>query len=89
MALFSFSAEGPGELSISEGDQLEVIEMVDSSWLKGRLGGKEGIFPADFVEVKGDIPVKESGSKKVGGDKTSSTKGLCNNWHYSYPLPSL
>lgn len=76
MALYSFSAESPGELSISEGDRLEVIERVDSSWLKGRLGGKEGIFPADFVEVKGDIPPKRSGSKKVGEDKSSSTKGL-------------
>ena len=66
MALYSFSAEAPGELSISEGDQVELIEQVDASWLKGRLRGKEGIFPADFVTVTGEVPAKGAGGKTAG-----------------------
>ena len=58
VVLYSFSAEGPGELSISKGDRVELVARLDASWLKGKCQGKEGIFPAEFVEVIVDLPVE-------------------------------
>ena len=31
------------------------MDRVDADWLKGRLGGKEGIFPAGFVNIIVDL----------------------------------
>lgn len=64
VVLFPFTAEGPGELSISEGDQVELTERIDAAWMKGKLGGKEGIFPADFINVIVDLPPKEEAVAK-------------------------
>ena len=74
MATFSFSAEGPGELSISEGDNIELVEQVDQDWLKGRLRGQEGIFPTNFVDIIVDFP---PGWK--GGGGTSTSKSLASS----------
>lgn len=51
MALHPFTAEGPDELSISPGDVIMLVSS-DGEWLRGKLAGREGIFPASFVEVK-------------------------------------
>ena len=58
VALYSFDAAGPGELSIKTGDVIMLVEKVDADWIKGRLGGQEGMFPSGFVEVKVDLPPK-------------------------------
>jgi hypothetical protein len=70
VATFPFTAEGPGELSISEGDQVELVERVDAAWMKGRLGGKEGIFPLEFVKVIVDLP-PQGAKSKVQGPKSN------------------
>ena len=77
MALYPFSAAGEGELTIGEGDHIELLERVDADWLKGRLGGSEGIFPADFVKIVEDLPpasVKKDEPKGVGGAKSPPPK---------------
>ena len=38
------------------GDVIELLGRVDQDWLRGRLGGKAGLFPAQFVEIKIDLP---------------------------------
>ncbi|XP_007469967.1 PREDICTED: SH3 domain-containing protein 19-like isoform X2 [Lipotes vexillifer] len=48
-ALHSFTAETSDDLSFKRGDQILIIERVDSDWYKGRLRDREGIFPAVFV----------------------------------------
>ena len=60
MALFDFTAAGAGELSLAVGDTVELLGRVDEAWLRGRVRGKEGIFPAQFVEVKVDLPASAS-----------------------------
>ena len=50
MALFDFTAAGAGELSLAVGDTVELLGRVDEAWLRGRVRGKEGIFPAQVVE---------------------------------------
>uniref|UniRef100_A0A8C0YSP6 SH3 domain-containing protein n=1 Tax=Canis lupus familiaris TaxID=9615 RepID=A0A8C0YSP6_CANLF len=48
-ALHSFTAETNDDLSFKRGDRILILEHVDSDWYKGRLGDREGIFPAVFV----------------------------------------
>ena len=37
---------------------MELLARVGSDWLRGRLGGQEGIFPRDFVEIRQDLPAE-------------------------------
>lgn len=55
VALHSFDAAGPGELSIRPGDVILLVEKIDTDWVKGRLKGQEGMFPLGFVEVKVEL----------------------------------
>lgn len=48
-ALHSFTAETSDDLSFKKGDQILILERLDSNWCKGRLRDREGIFPAVFV----------------------------------------
>ena len=57
VVLHQFVAENDGELSLDPGETIELLERVEADWLKGRgRGGREGLFPAAFVEVKVDLP---------------------------------
>ena len=62
MALHSFTAESPDELSISPGDVISLVSR-DGEWLRGKLSGKEGIFPDSFVEVRVDLPPEQPTTK--------------------------
>ncbi|XP_033017099.1 SH3 domain-containing protein 19 isoform X2 [Lacerta agilis] len=50
-ALHDFTAETQEDLSFKRGDRILILEHLDSEWYRGRLNGKEGIFPAVFVHV--------------------------------------
>ncbi|XP_071953306.1 growth factor receptor-bound protein 2-like [Antedon mediterranea] len=49
-ALFDFVAQEEGELSLLKGQHIEVIDRTDQNWWRGRLSGKEGMFPAPYVK---------------------------------------
>ncbi|XP_055080505.1 SH3 domain-containing protein 19-like isoform X3 [Periophthalmus magnuspinnatus] len=49
VALYDFSGNTEGDLSFETGDQILVIQHLDSDWSCGRLHGREGIFPRAFV----------------------------------------
>ncbi len=51
--LFDYTAENEDELSLTEGDIITVIDkdLDDQGWWRGRLSGKEGVFPDNFVEL--------------------------------------
>ncbi|GFO11614.1 Sh3 domain-containing protein 19-like [Plakobranchus ocellatus] len=53
--LHDFEAEGPDDLSIKEGDVIELEDIADTqgNWRWGRLDGKRGMFPVVFVEELG------------------------------------
>ncbi|CDO71202.1 hypothetical protein BN946_scf184845.g73 [Trametes cinnabarina] len=53
IALFDFDAVQPGDLSFKKGQVITVTEKsVDTNtWWKGKVNGREGVFPANFVEV--------------------------------------
>ncbi|NXA09359.1 SH319 protein, partial [Sapayoa aenigma] len=50
-ALHDFTAETKDDLSFKKGDYIQIMEQVDLEWYRGRLNGKEGIFPAVFVQT--------------------------------------
>ena len=75
VALHSFDAAGPGELSIRPGDVILLVEKIDTDWVKGRLKGQEGMFPLGFVEVKVELPPASKVSVKPLA--TSGTGECC------------
>ncbi|NXY20738.1 SH319 protein, partial [Atrichornis clamosus] len=66
-ALHDFTAETKDDLSFKKGDYIQILEQVDSEWYRGRLNGKEGIFPAVFVQTCSGTP---------GGGKRGKAKAL-------------
>jgi len=53
IALFDFNAVESGDLSFKKGQVITVTEMSDNTetWWTGKLEGRTGSFPANFVEV--------------------------------------
>ncbi|NXD43544.1 SH319 protein, partial [Copsychus sechellarum] len=66
-ALHDFTAETKDDLSFKKGDYIQILEQVDLEWYRGRLNGKEGIFPAVFVQTCSGTP---------GGGKKGKAKAL-------------
>ncbi|KAN0138495.1 BAR domain containing protein [Lactarius tabidus] len=52
VALYDFAAQADGDLDFKVGDRIEVIERTESSedWWKGRLDGRTGVFPGNYVQ---------------------------------------
>jgi hypothetical protein len=50
-ALYDIDAEAEDELTFKAGDMIEVIETSDDGWWKGRINGKEGLFPVNYVKT--------------------------------------
>ncbi|CDZ98347.1 Amphiphysin [Phaffia rhodozyma] len=52
VALFDFEAQAAGDLGFSVGDRIELIERTPSTedWWTGRLDGREGVFPGNYVQ---------------------------------------
>ncbi|KII86380.1 hypothetical protein PLICRDRAFT_43970 [Plicaturopsis crispa FD-325 SS-3] len=53
IAVYDFRAVEPGDLSFKKGDVITVTTKSDSvdDWWRGTVDGREGIFPANFVEL--------------------------------------
>ncbi|KLO19971.1 DUF500-domain-containing protein [Schizopora paradoxa] len=53
IALYSFDAVQSGDLSFKKGQVITITQKTDKTddWWTGKLEGREGIFPANFVEV--------------------------------------
>ncbi|KAI6045176.1 hypothetical protein EDC04DRAFT_2889360 [Pisolithus marmoratus] len=53
IALYNFDAVEAGDLTFSKGDVIVVTRKSDSTddWWTGKVNGKEGVFPANFVEL--------------------------------------
>jgi hypothetical protein len=49
VAIYEYQAQNKEELSLEVGDLVDVTEMQDDWWI-GKLNGKMGIFPSNFVK---------------------------------------
>lgn len=45
-----FAADQDGDLALTEGEIVAVIEVLDDAWLRGSIDDRTGIFPVTFVE---------------------------------------
>jgi len=63
VAVAHFPAEHAGDLAMSMGDRVVLIETVGPNWFRGRdvTTGEEGIFPQNHVVVKKALPDLEAG----------------------------
>ncbi|XP_044540404.1 vinexin-like isoform X1 [Gracilinanus agilis] len=50
---FDFQAQSPKELTLQKGDIVYIHKEVDKNWLEGEHHGRLGIFPTNYVELKG------------------------------------
>jgi len=49
-AIYDFEPQGPGEIRLKEGDIIEVTnKSIGNGWWEGKLGGKVGQFPENYV----------------------------------------
>eukprot|EP01095_Lingulamoeba_sp_RSL-Kostka_P006267 TRINITY_DN195_c0_g1_i1.p1 TRINITY_DN195_c0_g1~~TRINITY_DN195_c0_g1_i1.p1 ORF type:complete len:1110 (+),score=492.52 TRINITY_DN195_c0_g1_i1:3702-7031(+) len=49
-ALYPYEPHEPDELQLSEGDIIVIVEQ-QGDWWQGKLNGREGLFPANYVEL--------------------------------------
>lgn len=83
--LFPYEAQNEDELSIKEGDVINIItkECADAGWWMGEIGGRQGVFPDNFVkllvpEVEKERPKKppppSAPSSKLNTEKKAEVK---------------
>ncbi|KZC09955.1 Unconventional myosin-Ie, partial [Dufourea novaeangliae] len=49
-ALYDYNAQDLDELELKEGDILEILKEHEGGWWHGRLKGKTGLFPSNYIE---------------------------------------
>ncbi|KAH8887706.1 DUF500-domain-containing protein [Thozetella sp. PMI_491] len=54
VAIFTFEADQPGDLSFKKGDVITVLKKTesDNDWWTGMIGSRHGIFPSNYVKMK-------------------------------------
>ncbi|XP_077597606.1 uncharacterized protein LOC144213186 isoform X2 [Stigmatopora nigra] len=50
-AIFDFAGQTAEDLPFHKGAQIQVIEHIDSQWRRGRLDGREGLYPVAFTRA--------------------------------------
>lgn len=60
---FKYEANDADELTLDVGDMIEVICEVEDGWWRGKLNGKTGLFPSNFVELDDEKDVTQAKDK--------------------------
>ena len=56
LALYDFDAKNYGELSIFEGQKIDLLSQLDDEWYEGRVDGTIGYFPINYVKILVPLP---------------------------------
>lgn len=68
--IYSYRENKPDELSLAVGDVVEIFEEVEEGWWRGKLNGKIGVFPSNFVEMIESVsPTSANRRSSTGGGK--------------------
>lgn len=65
---YEYTAQAPDELSIREGDVVEIVTKDPSGWWTGRLNGKTGLFPGNYARETASGPLQTSRSNYPYGN---------------------
>ncbi|XP_003387364.1 PREDICTED: SH3 domain-containing kinase-binding protein 1-like [Amphimedon queenslandica] len=57
---YSYTAENPDELNLPLGSTVEVLGEEEEGWWRGKLDGREGVFPSNFVQLIEEAEEKDS-----------------------------
>uniref|UniRef100_UPI00398EED14 vinexin-like n=1 Tax=Pristiophorus japonicus TaxID=55135 RepID=UPI00398EED14 len=81
VAIFSFKGDLSVELSFRKGETISLIRRVDDNWFEGRITGtnRQGIFPANYVQVVKRPKVKNSSEFAIGSVPTSPNPNYPNS----------
>ena len=66
VALYSYEASSPDELSFAAGNIISVTAQ-DQSWWTGSFGGRTGVFPSNFVELIDESTANRPDAKESSG----------------------
>ncbi|XP_008394694.1 SH3 domain-containing kinase-binding protein 1 isoform X5 [Poecilia reticulata] len=71
--LFPYEAQNEDELALKEGDIINIItkECADAGWWMGEIGGRQGVFPDNFVKL---LEVEKERPKKPPPPSAPSAK---------------
>ncbi|RDW62595.1 FCH-domain-containing protein [Coleophoma crateriformis] len=74
--LYGYDANGDGELTVTEGKDVTILEPDDGGWTKIKSGGQEGLVPTAYIEIIASAPARpasmysNSGSSMAGSVTT-------------------
>lgn len=57
VALYTYDSDQPTDLAFHGGDRVEILEAPDDGWWRGKLGDREGWFPATYLDP---VPLSEA-----------------------------
>ncbi|XP_060922495.1 SH3 domain-containing protein 19-like [Limanda limanda] len=69
VALFDFPGQTEEDLSFHKGALIRVIKHIDTEWRRGRLEGREGLYPAAFTQPHQVQPITEQQPVVKGAGK--------------------
>jgi len=62
-----FTPKEPNDLTMSVGDVIDIVEETNVDWWTGRNGGKQGLFPSNYVQKLSTEPSPQPHQEKLYG----------------------
>ena len=66
--LFSYQPKHDDELKLEIDDVVEFLSEVEDGWWKGKLRGRVGVFPSNFVDMVGTAGSKQAATEAASAD---------------------
>ncbi|XP_036168567.1 SH3 domain-containing protein 19 isoform X6 [Myotis myotis] len=64
VVLHDFPAEQVGDLNLTSGEIVYLLEKIDTDWYRGKCRNQTGVFPANHVKVIIDVPEGGNGKRE-------------------------